>query len=137
MDWRDERAFEIRGEMGCVLRIDSIGKRYDDEGWITAQASLKLPDLTCRFSLSFRSGELESFAAELQGLLEGSRENASLTTLEEQVACTVTLDSAHGTLQDLPPNRTAVTFEFATDQTFLRPALSELRKVCAAIADNG
>lgn len=137
MDWRDERAFEIRGEMGCELRFDSFGKHYNDEGWITAQASLILPDLTCRFSLSFRSGELESFAAGFQGLLEGSRENASLTTLEEQVACTITLNSCRGVLKDESHYRAMVTFEFETDQTFLRPALSELRKVCAAIADNG
>ena len=137
MDWRDERAFEIRGEMGCVLRFDSFGKRYNDEGWITARASLKNPNLTYSFSLFFHVGELESFAAELQGLLEGSREAASLTALEEQVACTVTLDACRGRMQDEPPNRAVVTFEFETDHTFLRPALSELRKVCAAIADNG
>jgi hypothetical protein len=135
MDWQDERAFEIRGEMGCVLRFDSFGKRYNEEGWITARASLKNPYLAYRFSLYFRSGELETFATELQQLLQQSRADASLTTLEEQAACTVTLGSCRGTLQHYPPTPTVVTFEFETERASLGLALSELRKVCASLAD--
>ncbi len=126
-------AIEIRGEMGCVLKIDSLPNRYNDEGWITARASLKKPNLNYLVSLFFHSGELEAFAAELQGLLEGSRVDARLTTLEEQVQCTVTRNSCRGELKDQSPFRATVTFEFDTDQTFLRSALSELQKVCAAI----
>jgi hypothetical protein len=115
------RAYE-RGDVGD----------FEDSNWLNCTFEVAVERFTARAEASFRIEEFEDFLAQLSPLIEPLEGTAKFDTLENQLSIVVKMsdrgtcrisghatDHTHCTLQ----------FSFESDQTFLRPAIRELKAI--------
>jgi hypothetical protein len=117
---------------------ESRGESYDDN-WLRGSVAVTLAQPpTATFSagcdVAWQTSDLLRFQESLRTLLEDLTGVATLSTLEDQVELTIRLDAGKGTLEGRVEAHAiaSLSFEGATDQSFLRQTLAELRAVTAA-----
>jgi hypothetical protein len=108
-----------------------------DGNWIDCEVEVSVGAFRGRFRANLRSDELGTFCAELEalnGTLEGT---ASLNTMEEQIALSLTGDGkgpfrVQGTAVDTAGSGNRLQFGFEIDQMYLPEILGSLEQLLKA-----
>lgn len=106
----------------------------DGYGWLDCEVEVVAGGFSGRFRASLRTADFASFRKQLQRLYRKLEGVASFTTLEEQLALSLTGDgkghiTVEGTAIDFAGTGNRLLFEFAIDQTYLPRVIAELQRV--------
>lgn len=115
---------------------------YYDDNWLTADISVHCGAFQGRFAAALLTHELQTFHDQLEVLYQSLSGNAAFSTLEGQLALSVTGDGrGHlritGEATDQPGSPQRLAFEIAIDQTQLRQSLHGLAAVLEAYPVRG
>ncbi len=110
---------------------------YYDDNWLTADISVHCGAFQGRFAAALLTHELATFHEQLAALYQSLSGSATFSTLEGQLALSVSGDGrGHmlitGEATDQPGSPQRLAFEIAIDQTQLRQSLHGLAAVLGA-----
>lgn len=130
----------LQGDLGRRLTIEVHGYESDaprdwyDANWLKCSAEVEVGRFRGAVDASFTTQDFARFLSELDQVVDGAVSGASFQTMEEALSARVEVDRAGraivtGTLREIDVDRSALSFIFESDLSFLRRTLVELRRV--------
>ena len=140
-----QKTVEIPGHGGHI-KIEVLGyerpetRDRSDANWLAAACSVVVGEFSCSLKLSLITSDFVLFLSQLEEAVSLMRGTAVFNTLEEGLEFTIHFNSAgwadvRGRAQSqtsLVPERTALSFSFKTDQSFLAKTVRELKGIVRA-----
>lgn len=110
---------------------------YWDANWISCEVEITASAFRAAFKADLRSEDFQRFLEEAEGLDRALEGTASFTTMEGQIALTLSGDerghiAVLGEARDAPGSRNRLRFSFAIDQTYLSGICRALAVVLSA-----
>src|SRR5438093_2752259 len=133
---------------GCklVLRVFGYERPPLDTGvdanWLQAEVELERSGgaFHARRDVSLRTDELAAFRDQLAALVETLNGEAALSHVEEEVGCTIKLNSGVGELEAFVRDHTAAELrvtEVRTDQSYLQRSLEDMNALVKSFPVRG
>jgi hypothetical protein len=135
-------SFSLQGQ-DAVIKIDAF--RYEnprahdphDADWILCKLSIKAGPFSAEYDTSLTARDFSEFRGLLEVAWSSLSGKATFSTPEGTLEFTISFQrggqaTVHGTCRNAGISRARMEFEFQTDQTFIREALSDLGRVTAA-----
>lgn len=131
---------EIRGELGRLLSFavgsyeNEAAEHPCDANWLSCDVQLELGSFRGAVHVPLMTTDFERFFRELDEMLCGQATCARFRTIEEVLHLDIELNktgraTVAGTLREEVGSRTAISFEFGTDQSFLAATRRQLKNV--------
>lgn len=142
LEGEERPAVEIAGE-GAQLRIEVVSHSDvatidpDDAEWIRCDVELKVGGLRALIGANFVRDDFANLGDELAAALETVSGTASFETYEDALAFEVAFQpnggaQVSGRAVGSERPRAVVSFDFETDQSYLRQSLVQLRRITRA-----
>lgn len=115
---------------------------FDDANWLVCQISVRVGPFAGAFQATLQTFDFIRFARDVEQLDRAVVGSAAFKCAEEWVDLELSADKngrvhVAGRVRADTGTRVRVSFEYDTDQTFMRQLLHDLRLICTAFPERG
>jgi hypothetical protein len=128
---------------GQHVLITVLGRKHPglfdhwDGNWLASEVTIAVGGFRAAYRADLRAEELQAFRDQIDALLQSVEGAASFSTMEGQIAVSVSGDvrgqvSVKGEARDTPGSDNLLQFAFELDQTYLKPIGLSLDAIVSA-----